>query len=215
MSELTIEVQTRAETGKNANRRLRAAGQIPAVVYGDHKDAVAIQVECRTVEGLLRSSGGENAVFLLKLAGSDDTRHAMIRDLQTDPVRGDMIHIDFFRVDMKQKVQVSVHVEIQGEAEGVRTHGGILDFVTREVLLECLPGDIPEQVVVDVTALDIGDHYEAGQLELPKGVELIEDAERVLVSIHAPRAEEAEEEEEEGLLEAPKEEPAVVGQEDD
>lgn len=216
MSELTIEVQERAEKGKNANRRLRAAGKVPAVVYGDKKDAVPLQVDQRTIETLLRSSGGENAVFLLKVAGGSTSRHAMIRELQTDPVRGDMIHIDFLRVDMSQKVQVAVHVEIQGEAEGVVTQGGILDFVTRELLVECLPGDIPEQLKVNVTALEIGDHFEAGQIELPEEVTLLEDAERVVVSIHVPRLEEApEEEEEEGLLEAATEEPEVIGQDGD
>lgn len=215
MSELTIEVQARAETGKNVNRRLRAAGLIPAVVYGDQKEAVPIQVEQRAIETLLRTGGGENAVFLLKLAGTKDSRHAMIRDLQVDTVRGDMLHIDFFRINMKEKVQVEVPIEIQGVADGVRNQGGILDFVTRELAVECLPKDIPERIAVDVNALEIGDHVEAGQLELPKGVELLEEADRVLVSIHAPRVEEVEEPEEEALLEAPKEEPEVIGQQAD
>lgn len=216
MSELTIEVQERAEKGKNANRRLRAAGKVPAVVYGDNRGAVPIQVDRRTIDTLLRSAGGENAVFLLKVAGSDKSRHAMIRELQIDAVRGDMIHIDFVRVDMTQKVQVAVPIDVQGEARGVHTQGGILDFVTRELMVECLPGDIPEQISIDVTELEIGDHFEAGQIELPSEVTMLEDDERVLVSIHAPRLEEEEdEEEEEGLLEAPTEEPEVIGQEDD
>lgn len=215
MSELTIEVTARAEKGKNANRRLRAAGLVPAVVYGDHRDPVKIQVQRRSIETLLRTGGGENSVFLLKLSGSDESRHAMIRELQSDPMRGDMIHIDFLRINMKEKVQVGIPIEIHGEAVGVHRDGGILDFVSREVEVECLPGDIPEHIAVDVSGLEIGDHIEAGQLEIPEGVELLEEAGRVIISIHPPRLEEKEADEEEDLIETPKEEPKVIGQSDD
>ncbi len=217
MSELSIEVQTRAEMGKNANRRLRASGQIPAVVYGDDKDPVAIQVEQRKIDELLRNAeGGENSVFLLRVEGTKQSRHTMIREMQVDPIRGHTLHIDFQRINMAKKVHVTVPVELEGLATGVKVQGGILDFVTREVELECLPANIPPHLGVDVSGLDVGDHLEAGQIELPDGVEMLLDPSRVIASVHAPRIEEAEgEDEDEGLIEAAGAEPEVLKQKAD
>lgn len=212
MSELTIEVQERQQKGKNANRRLRAAGEVPAVVYGDAKDAVPIRVGSRKIEELLKASGSENAVFLLKLAGTDKSRHTMIRELQLDPITGEMIHIDFQRVNMDQKVRVMVHVELHGEPYGVKTDGGLLDFVTREVEVECLPGDIPHAIELDVAPLHVGQHVEAGQLSLPDGVKLLSEAERVIVSISAKRHDaEGGEGEGEGLISSGAAEPELIG----
>jgi len=218
MSEITIEVQTRSTTGKNANRRLRASGQVPAVVYGDRKDAVAIQVDQRTIHNLLRTSeGGENSIFLLKVSGTRQSRHAMIREMQVDPVDGSMKHIDFMRINLSKRVEVEVPVELIGEADGVRNLGGILDFMTREVSLECLPADIPPRIDVDVSMLGIGDHIAAGALSLPEGVTLQGDPLRVIVAVHAPRIDEAEEEEQEegDLIEAEGAQPEVLKQKSD
>lgn len=213
MSELTIEVHPRTELGKNANRRLRAEGEIPAVVYGAGLDPVPIRVDEKSVQELLRSSGGENAVFKLKLPGSDKSRNTMIRDLQADVISGSLVHIDFQRINMDQKVHVTVSIELHGEPEGVRTQGGLLDFVTREVELECLPGDIPAHLDLDVSALEVGQHVEAGQLDLPDAVDLLDDVEKVIVSVGAQRLAEGEDDDEDSdLLEAPTAEPAVIGQ---
>ncbi len=217
MSELKLEVEKREETGKNANRRLRAAGSLPAVVYGDKKDPVPIRVESKVVRELLRAGGGENAVFLLKLAGTEESRHAMIRRLDVDPISRQIIHIDFQRIRLTEKVRVEVPIQLVGEAYGVKTEGGVLDFVTREVEVECLPTDIPRELVVEVTELHIGQHVEAGSLTLPEGVELVDDPEKVLVSVSHSRVAaeveelEAEAEGEELLIEAAKEEPEVIG----
>ncbi len=213
MSEITIEVEPRSLTGKNANRRLRAAGQIPAVVYGDQLDPVTIQVEERVVARLLRSAAGENTIFLLKLAGSDDSRHAMIRDLQSDSIRGDLIHIDFQRIRMSQKVHVAVPIELVGESVGVKTQSGVLDFSTRQIEIEVLPGDIPDHLAVDISELEIGEHISVGQVELAEGMTLLDDPDRTVVTVSAQRiADEVDEtEEEEGLLEATAEQPERVG----
>ncbi|MCP4661916.1 MAG: 50S ribosomal protein L25 [bacterium] len=212
MSEVTIEVNKRETRGKNANRRLRAVGQIPAVVYGGGKEPVPIQVRAETVEELLKSDAGENTVFLLQLAGTGRSRHAMIHELQSDALTGDMIHIDFQRIMLDQLVRVTVPIELQGEADGVRNEGGMLDFITREVDVECLPGRIPPHFDLDVSPLHIGEHVEAGQLEMPEGVTLLDDSERVIVSIAQARVAQEVEEEEEELLEAEAPEPEVVGQ---
>ncbi len=212
MSELTIEVAQRENLGKNANRRTRAAGKIPAVVYGGGRDTVAIEVDRPTILSMLRSGSGENTIFLLKLEGGKKSRHAMIKEMQVDSQTDIIQHIDFQRVLMDQKLHVQVAIELLGEAVGVKTDGGVLDFVTRELEVECLPGDIPDHLELDVSALHIGQHAEAGAIEMPKGVELLDSEDRVIVSIAQPRvAEEAEAEEEEGLLEAAQDEPEVIG----
>ena len=190
MSEtMTIEVQPREETGKNANRRARSAGKIPAVVYGGGKESVAIEVDRKTLVDTMKGHGGENPIFLLKLG--DKERHAMIRHLQVDPVSRQVVHIDFQRVQMDRKVRVMVPVELVGTAYGVKTEGGLLDFVTREVHIECLPGDIPKHVECDVTAVHVGQHVAAKDLPLPAGVALLDDPDRVIVALGHSRLEAA------------------------
>jgi large subunit ribosomal protein L25 len=213
MSELTVEVESREETGKNASRRLRVAGLLPAVVYGGGKDPARITISQDKVAELLRTGAGENAIFLLKLAGTKRSRHTMIKELQRNPVNGKMIHIDFQRVNMKEAVKVSVPVELVGDCIGVKADGGILDFVTREIEIECLPNAIPQRLEADVEELHVGQHLEASALALPKGVELLTDPNRVVVSVAQSRTEEAEgeDDEAEGLLEAAKAEPEVAG----
>ena len=216
MSEFMIEVQKREVEGKNANRRLRASGYIPAVVYGAKQDTVAIQVEKSAIFELLRQEGGEHAVFLLKLAGSKSERHTMIKELTVDSVSRQILHIDFQRVLMTEKVRVPVPIELFGEAEGVRNQGGVVDFVTRELEVECLPGDIPVKLEVDISGLEIGDHMAAKEIALPPKVELVEEPDRVVVSVSHSRVaaalEEAEAEGvEEGLIEAEDMEPELIG----
>jgi large subunit ribosomal protein L25 len=193
MSEtMNIEVSPRQQTGKNANRRSRATGKIPAVVYGGGKESVAIEVDRKTLMDMLRNHLGEHPIFLLKLG--DKERHAMIRNMQTDPVSRQVIHIDFQRVLMDQKVRVAVPVELKGTAFGVKTEGGMLDFVTREVNVECLPGEIPKHLDLDVTDLHVGQHAEAKDLKLPEGVTLLDEPDKVIVSLGHGRLEAAAEE---------------------
>ena len=214
MSELTIEVSRREHQGKNKNRQLRAQGMVPAVVYGGQRDSVPIQVERRKIEEMLRNSESDNPVFLLKLG--EKSRHAMIREMQTNSVTGQMLHLDFQRVLMDQVVRVTVPIELQGVAYGVKNESGIVDFVTREIEVECLPGNIPNSIEIDITALHVGQHLEVHQLDLPDGVEVQEEPQRVLVSIAAPRLEvEVEEEEDDGLLGGEAKEPEVLKQKGD
>lgn len=215
MSDVSIEVEQREAQGKNVNRRLRAKGRIPAVVYGAGRDSVTIEVEQHKLEQLLREEG-ENAVFLLQLGGTGKSRHAMIKELQRNSVTGQLLHVDFLRVLMDQKIHISVAIEPKGVPVGVKTEGGILDFVTREIDVECLPGNIPGSIEIDVTKLQIGDHIEVKDLEMPEGVELFHDVDtdRVVLNIAAPQEELPAEEEGEGdeLLEAETAEPEVLKQ---
>lgn len=212
MSEMTLEVHPRETRGSRASRRMRRGGRIPAVVYGGGKDTVPIEIDRKSLLDLLKQTGGENAVFLLKLAGSGKERHTMIREIDIDPVNREVRHLDFQRVLMTEKVRVQVPIEISGVPQGVKNEGGVLDFVHREVEVECLPGDIPRHLTLDVSALHIGQHLEASAIELPDSVTLIDEPSRVLVSIAQPRlAVEAEAEEgAEELLEAEREEPEVI-----
>jgi large subunit ribosomal protein L25 len=146
------------------------------------------------------------------MAGTDKSRHAMIRDLQVDPVDRQVLHVDFQRILMTEKLRVMVHVEPQGVPKGVKNEGGMMDFVTREVEIECLPDKIPPKIVIDVSGLEIGDHVEAKDLQMPEGVELLEEPETVIVSVSYAKIQvEIAEEEEEGLLEAAQAEPEVIG----
>lgn len=181
--DLTIEVNRRDETGKSANRRLRRAEMIPAVVYGGGKEPISIQVPRKTLIDLFKSGGSENRIFLLKLADTGQSRHAMIRDMQIHPLTRKVEHVDFMRIDMAKRIRVRVHVTLDGVAYGVRTEGGLLDFVTREVEVECLPTAIPQEIKVDVTEVRVGQHLEVKDLKLPEGVKLIEDEDRVIVSV--------------------------------
>lgn len=211
MSEETLEVHQRDEIGKGFNKKLRREGWIPAVVYGAGKDPIAIKVERTRFLDLLRDTGSENAVFLLELSGTGKRRHTMVRQIDADPITNRVLHVDFQRVMMDEVVRVNVPVELVGIAEGVKTHSGVLDFVTREIAIESLPGDIPQSIELDVTALEIGDHIETGALSLPKGVTLMDEDDKVVVSIAPPRLEEEEEEEEDLLIETEMEEPEVIG----
>jgi len=188
---MTLEVQPREKTGKNANRRSRTSGKIPAVVYGGGRESVSIEVDRKTLVDTMKGHSGENPIFLLKLG--DKERHAMVRDVQLDPATRQVIHVDFQRVLMDQKVRVQVPIELVGVPHGVKVEHGVLDFVTREVEIECLPGDIPRHLEIDVTDLKVGDHVEAKDLPLPAGLTLLADPDRVVASLHHAKAEAAPE----------------------
>lgn len=189
MAETTIEVQRREGVGKSENRRLRRTDSIPAVLYGAGKEPVSIQVPKRTLLELFKSGGHENRIFVLKLAGTDQNRHAMIRDLQLDPITNQVLHIDFQRIAMDQKLRVKVHLALQGVPHGVKTDGGVLDFVTREIEIECLPTAIPQEIGVDVAELHIGQHVEAREIAFPEGVLYLGAPDVVIASVKHAKVE--------------------------
>jgi large subunit ribosomal protein L25 len=210
MAEVTLDVQSRQESGKNANRKLRAQGLVPAVVYGGGRDPLPIQVDRRTLLNLMRQTQGGNPIFLLQLAGTDKSRHAMIRELQIDPVSRHILHVDFQRVLMTEKIRVAVHLELTGIPVGVKTDGGLLDFVTRELHVQCTPDRIPNKLTVDVSHLHIGQHLEAHEVALPEGVELTDEPGRVVASVAHHRTTETEAAPAEALIEAESVQPEVI-----
>src|SRR3954469_17018457 len=151
MAEVTLEVERREATGKEVAKKLRREGRVPAVVYGGHRESVAITVDRKSVSELIqKSEHGIRSVFLLKMSGTDQQRHAMIKEVTINPISRKMTHIDFVRVLMDELVKVTVPVHINGLAIGVK-EGGLLDFQVREVHVECLPNAIPDSIEVDVT----------------------------------------------------------------
>lgn len=190
MKTIELDVEKRSTTGKNEARRDREAGRIPAVVYGAGKANVPISVNRKALADVFREGAGENAIFLLKLAGSDQTRHAMIKEMQRDPVSRKPLHIDFVRVLMDVKITLKVPIEIVGIARGVKADAGILDLVTREVEIECLPSNIPAHLSVDVSDLGIGDAIRISQIPAVEGVVIVDNPEKVVVHVAQPTREE-------------------------
>jgi large subunit ribosomal protein L25 len=196
---IILEVETRDEGGKNACRRMRAKGRVPGIVYGLDRPPFRVAVDPRKIENLLKLGSGKNTVFTLSLAGQQTKRDAMIRELQRDPVTELPLHVDFIRIDTTKAVHVRVPIRLQGLASGVKNEGGIMDFVHREVEVECLPGAIPEHLEVDVSPLHINQHVAFKDLAAAEGVTVLGDPEEIIAVVVAPKVEEApvtEEEEE-------------------
>jgi large subunit ribosomal protein L25 len=194
MAEITLEVAAREKRGKGAAGRLRREGKVPAVIYGGGREPVAITVDQKEITELVaKSEHGARSIFLLSLAGTDQKRHVMLKEVQVDPIKGGMTHIDFVRVVMDQKIRTTVPVHVVGLADGVKNHGGILEFQVRDVHVECLPGAIPDSIDVDVSPLGVHDVIRISDLAIPEGVQILEDRERVVISIGVPRAEVAAE----------------------
>ena len=152
----TVEAQARPDSsrGKNEARRLRASGRIPAVLYGAKKQTMAVSVDPKQIGRILHSESGHNTIFDLKVDG--ENAKVMIVDWQYEPIKGSLLHIDLKRIAMDQKLQVRVPIVLKGEATGVKQQGGILEQITREVEIECLPGDIPTGIEADISELVFG-----------------------------------------------------------
>lgn len=189
MPEIVVAAQNRAETGKNANRRLRTSGMIPGVLYGEKKDSQQIAVSPKEIATILRSAAGENTLFDLELGGS--RRKVILKEFQTEPLKGRLLHADFYEVALDKELHVKVHIELTGTAIGVKRDGGIIDFVTRELEIACLPTDIPDKIVVDVSELEMNKHVRVHDLNLDKKLKVLTHEDVVIVHVVAPRAEEA------------------------
>ncbi len=188
MAEIVVAAQGRTETGKNANRQLRASGRIPAVLYGAGQAAIPVSVAPRELANILRSGHGESMLFDLELDGK--RRKVVLKDFQMEPIKTALLHADFYEVALDRAITVNVPVELTGTAVGVKTQGGKLEFVTREIEAECLPLDIPEKLVVDVTNLELGKHIRVHDLQAPKGVTFLTGPEVVVVHVVTIRGEE-------------------------
>jgi large subunit ribosomal protein L25 len=187
MPEFVMPAESRSETGKNVNRRLRRRGLIPGVVYGMGKDAVAVAVSPLELGAILKSAAGENTLFDLDLGGT--RRKVILKEFQREPLRGHLLHADFYEVALDKLLEVKVHVELAGTPVGVKLQGGLVDFVTRELELECLPADIPEKIVVDISHLELGKHLRVSDVKLGDKVKVLTEADLVIAHVVLPRAE--------------------------
>jgi len=187
---IVVEVQERAELGKNANRRLRQTGGVPGVVYGLDRPPFSVAVGARKIEEVLGLETGRNTIFTLALAGQDRSRAVMIKALQRDPVSERLVHVDFVRVDLDRKVRVNVPIRLLGVAEGVKTDGGLLEFILRHIEVECLPADIPDHVDLDVSGLRLNQHLSVKDLPVADKVTLLSDPEATVCSVAMPKEEE-------------------------
>ena len=189
MEQIIVEASPRETRGKNAARRVRAMGHVPAVMYGGKGGPKALEVNAKQVSAILRSAMGHNSILTIKT--QDGEQAAIVKDWQVDPVKGTLIHVDLLRVAMDVLMRVKVPVHTFGEPQGVKLQGGIFEMVTREVEIECLPADIPTEFRVDITPLMMGMQLRAGEIQLDaKKMKLLTDPQRVLAHVVALRVEE-------------------------
>ena len=190
MAEILVDAKSRADRGKNAARRLRASGMIPAIVYGGKKDALAVSVDPKTLLRVLRSESGRNTILSLDL-GDAGKASAILKSWQVDPVNEKFIHADFYRIAMDVAIRVKVPILAKGEARGVKVDAGILEVVMRELEVECLPGDIPERIEVDVTDLGLHGGIRVSELKVSDKVKVLDDADQIVVHVVSVKEEAA------------------------
>lgn len=186
MKRTDLRVQTRTRTGKGSARSLRRRGLIPGVVYGRQMSR-AVTVNPRLVEAILKEVGGSNALLNLTIEenGTEETTLAITKDLQTDPLRGDLLHVDFLAITADKPVTVTVPVSLVGDAAGIAEGEGILNFQLQEAEVECLPDRIPDELRADISSLGIGDVLFVKDLPLPEGVRILNDPDEPVASVSA------------------------------
>ncbi len=213
MEQTSLEAQVRKTTGNGPARVLRREGRIPAVLYGPKTETVMLSIDNKEFEQIVKKSSIGSALLKLDIKnGQTGSRSAMVKELQTHPVTGQFLHVDFYEVDLTRKINAMVPVTVTGKSQGVED-GGILQIVRREIEVFCLPTAIPEAIEVDISDLDIGGSVHINDIDLPDDVELPEDIDFTVLTVLAPKVEEeiVEEEEleegeevaEEGAEEAP------------
>ena len=187
--EITITAESRDSRGKNEARRLRAKGSMPAVLYGGVEGPTPVAVDPKEVGKILNSKTGHNTIFKLSVGNNGDTP-VMIVDWQYDPITASLLHVDLKRIDLNQRIIVKVPVVTHGDPKGVKIQGGIHEVVTREIEIECLPNDIPDQFVVDVSELMIGQNIRAGDIPMSGSAKLISPSDAVISNVVSLRVEE-------------------------
>jgi large subunit ribosomal protein L25 len=206
--DLTIAAESRDSRGKNEARRLRAIGSVPAVLYGGPAGSKPVTVNPKELTRILNSKTGHNTIFNLSVGNSENTP-VMIVDWQYDPIKDSLLHVDLKRIDLTQRITVKVPVVTLGDPKGVKIQGGIHEIVTREIEIECLPDEIPEQFVVNVSELLIGQNIRVGEIPMTGSMKLLSHADMVVSHVVAIKAEETPAAEA-GVEAAPAAEPEVI-----
>ena len=182
-----LKVTTRAESGKGGARQLRRSGSLPGVLYGLSADPVQLKVNARDFELLLHGSLGKHALLQLEFEDQPELNGpVMIKDIQHHPVKDTVMHTDFLRIDLSKKIHTAVPIRFEGNARGV-IEGGVIDYQTRELEVSCLPMEVPDAIVTNIEALEIGDSIHVRDLVIPDNVELLTSGDRAVAAVHAPR----------------------------
>jgi large subunit ribosomal protein L25 len=187
MKEVVLEVKERAEKGTRESRRMRTAGTIPAILYGAKQSPISLGIAVKEFNRVIHGGAGENVVLTLNFSGDKkEGKTAIIKEIQRDPVSRNIVHIDLLAISLKDKIKVNVPVMVTGDAPGIK-EGGILEYVLREVEVECLPTQIPEHIMVDVSSLKINESIHVRDLKLADDqVKVLTPADRMLISIVPP-----------------------------
>lgn len=208
---ISIKAERREVFGKNVSRRLRRTGMIPAILYGANEANVPLTLNKKDVFMILRSETGENTIF--QVSFDSETKNAMIKDLQMDPVTDEILHADLVQIAMDKVIRVSIPVITVGDAVGVKTEGGFVDFVTREIEVECLPKDIPEHIEIEISDLHLRQSRKVEDIVVPDEIKILTEPDVVVVHIEVPAKEEEIEVPEEEEIIAEEEEPEVIKKE--
>lgn len=196
MEQLILKAQYRGSTTKGQNRRLRLDGKVPGVIYGHQKEAISLQMDSADLLQVISTTAGSNVLIDLLISGGEreeERETVMVKEITRDILRKKIFtHVDFIRVSMKDKIEVRVALNLTGESAGIK-EGGVLQEQARDVIILTLPTEIPEEISIDISLLQVGDSLMVGDLELPPGAEMVSDPETVIMSILAPRMAEEEE----------------------
>jgi len=187
--DITVAAESRDSRGKNEARRLRVKGSMPAVVYGGEAGPSAVAVNPKDLNKILHSKTGHNTIFNLSIGGKE-TVPVMIVDWQHDPIKENLLHVDLKRIDLSKRIAVKVPVVTHGDPKGVKLQGGIHEIITREIEIECLPDEIPEEFVVNVAELMIGQSVRASEIALSGSVKLLSPGDAVISHVVSLKAEE-------------------------
>jgi len=185
---IVVKSEKREGLGKNAARRLRVQGFIPAVFYGEGMESVPLVLKKKDIIRIMKLESRENTIF--KVAYDSEEFDAMIKELQVDPTTDELIHADLIRINLEKLIRLTIPIVHSGESIGVKTEGGFVDFVTREVEIECLPRAIPESIAIEISGLHIHQSFKVENMTAPAGVRVITDPGTVLVLISLPHKEE-------------------------
>lgn len=188
MKNVTLSAEKREGTGKGVARKLRQAGKIPAVLYGRDMDAVHISLDAHDAELLFRSIPVDNTIIELKVEGTKEPHQTLVRDIQTHPFKGTLVHVDFLRIQAGVKVELTVPVHLVGTPIGVKDEGGVLDQTVHDLPVACIPSAIPESFEVDVSHMAVNDVLHVSDLDVGEGVEVLLPGERTICSVSVPRA---------------------------
>jgi large subunit ribosomal protein L25 len=187
-----LAAEKRSGTGKSVMRKMRSAGQIPAVVYGADQESMPLTLDSHETLQLFQSISVENTIISVDVAGEDEPLETLVREIQVHPFRQNILHVDFLAIQRGVAIEVEIPVNFDGTPTGVREGGGILDVVLHELRVRCIPSLIPEEIIVDITGIEVGQSIHAEEISMPEGVELVTEGIRTVCSVALPKVAEVE-----------------------